>query len=111
MEGQLCRIELGLVGLMGKRLESADGSARLYIGRRVRSRAAIWKIDGRSAVCTNRVDECHVYWERSARSGKKSGARAGDRLWQRGHPLSTGQSRVRCRVTVLGNRACTSKSR
>src|SRR5258707_741080 len=102
---------VAVVGLVGKWLEPADGSTWLHVGRRTRPRAAVRKIDGRPALRANRLDKRHVHWQRNTRSREKSRTGAGDRLRQRGHSLSTGQSRVcRC-LAVPGNRACASQSR
>ena len=90
---------------MGKRLEPASRPAGLYNCRRPCSRAAIWKVNGRPVVRANRMDKCHVHWQRSARPGKEPCARAVGWLRDRGHSVSAGQSRVRRCAAAPGNRA------
>jgi hypothetical protein len=67
------------------------------------------KIDGGSTFRANRLDECHIYRQRNTPSGKKSRARAGSWLRQRGCSLCTGQSRLRRCIAVPGNSACAAK--
>ena len=65
---QLVSVEL--VGFVGQRLESTKRPARFHIRWWACARAAFWKIDGGPALRANRLDECHVYRQRSARPGK-----------------------------------------
>src|SRR2546430_6429797 len=60
-----CGAECGVVEFVGERLESADCAARFYIRRWTCSRAAFRKIDGRSVVRADRLDECHICRQRS----------------------------------------------
>jgi len=96
--------------LVGKRLEPAGGSAWLDGCRRTRAHTVVWKIDGRAALCANRLDKCHLYRQRSTGSGKKSGARAGGWLQHRRPSLCAGQSCVCCCVAVFRNRARAAQS-
>ena len=68
--------KLVLVGLVGQWLESAGSAARSHSHRRIRSDAALRKIDGWPPFRPDRLDQRDVHRQRSARSGKKSRARA-----------------------------------
>src|SRR5262249_44718651 len=95
----------------GKRLESRDGPARIYVCRRGRSCAAVWEIDGRSALRANRLDKRHIHRQRNTPSGEKYCACIGDWLRQCGDSFCTCESCVRGSVTVLRNSACAAKPR
>src|ERR1700736_1296233 len=80
-----------MVGFVGERLESADCATWLHFHGWPGARFDFRQIDGWSGLCPNRLDQCHVSWQRSARSRPKSCPRAFDWLRHRGGFVCVGE--------------------
>ena len=83
LERKQRRTFIRVVGFVGKRVEPPNRPA--WFGRRWRACACLsfWQSNGRPAFCANRLDQRHVYRQRSARPGAQPRARIVGRLRDR----------------------------